>query len=46
MTNQTYLPSYDIIESCEVVGQAVWRTLSEIKEQNAKLFPLGIEAYI
>lgn len=34
---------FDIVEAGRVIGKAVWRSLSEIKSQGAKIYPLGIE---
>jgi ADP-ribose pyrophosphatase YjhB (NUDIX family) len=38
--------SYEINESGKVVGNAVWRSLEEIRAQNAKIYPDGIETVI
>lgn len=36
----------DIYESGQKINKAVWRTVSEIQTEGAKLYPLGIEKYI
>lgn len=36
------LEEIDIIESGKVAGKAVWRSLDEIKQEKAKLYPNGI----
>jgi ADP-ribose pyrophosphatase YjhB (NUDIX family) len=36
----------DIVESGQVIGQAVWRSIDEIIREGAKLYPVGIEAAI
>lgn len=33
----------DILESGKVVGQAVWRSLEQIKKEGSKLYPSGID---
>lgn len=38
--------SYPIYEEGKTVGQAVWRSLSDIHKQNARIYPAGIEEYI
>lgn len=40
------LESYEIVESEKVIAKAVWRSLSEIRSQNANLYPLGIDSVI
>ena len=36
----------DIIESGKSIGKAVWRSVEEIKQEGAKLYPVGIENLI
>lgn len=36
----------DIVESGRVVGQAVWRSVDDIRTEGANLFPQGIEAVL
>ena len=36
----------DIVEGGQVISQAVWRSVAEIKAEGSKLYPLGIEKYL
>jgi ADP-ribose pyrophosphatase YjhB (NUDIX family) len=46
VNTECYSKSFDIIEGNRVVGKAVWKTLDEIKRENAKVYPLGIEEFL
>lgn len=38
--------SYPILESGKIVGRAVWKAVDEIHQNNSKIYPVGIEAFI
>jgi hypothetical protein len=44
--NESIKESYPIIESGQEVARAVWRSLQEIREENSKIYPNGIEEFI
>ena len=37
---------FDINEDGQIVGKAVWKSISKIKEENSILYPLGLESII
>jgi hypothetical protein len=40
------LQEFDIVESGQVIGKAVWRSFQEIRKERAKLYPDGLEQAI
>lgn len=41
-----YQKEYDIDESGEIVGKAVWRSLTDIKSEGAHLYPIGLVIWL
>lgn len=44
--SKTYQQSYELREAGHPVRKTVWKSLKEIRAQNSKIYPTGIENYI
>jgi ADP-ribose pyrophosphatase YjhB (NUDIX family)/putative intracellular protease/amidase len=38
--------SFDLFESGKIISQAVWRSLSEVKDESSIVYPVGIEEWL
>ncbi len=45
-SEEDHRDQYDIIENGKMIGHGVWMSLSEIRRDNARVYPLGIEKFL